>query len=309
MSVENETTPQETNPVASTPSPAADSPQATTPSADPSLSAGSSEGEASPSAPSAAPADPRAEIDALATEHGFQPADFANYQDVNSARAALTAHVDDLARKGLSGVAQPTQEVPQQQAPQQKQAPPAQSSLDLASLGLDENDPAAKAIRAIEQQLTTSQQQVAQVAQVLQKVQSDTSSRSHQQLVGQAESVVASFESPEYGVVGNRTASQEWNTQRLFDLADAIAVGAHNDNRPIPPLQARLNQARLIDAQAKQPAIGGQPIQPPASQTPPPHVPLQQHGFSTQGEVQPMGMADKWSSNPELMRLINDAGN
>jgi len=315
MSVEETTEQTTTTPEASTP-PATPDQTAATPSADPSLSAGSETGEAGPSAPEAAPVDPRAEIDALATEYGFQPADLANYTDVAQARAAIRDHVDNLARQGLSGVQQP---VPQQQAPvqqqplpQQQQAPQQvpQAGLDLAALGLDENDPAAKAIRAIEQQVTNANSQAQQIAQVLQQMQNDTSTSKHQQLVGQAEQVISTFQSPEYGVAGSRTASQEWNTQRLFDLADAIAIGAHNAGRPIPPLQARLNQARMIDARDQSPAIGGQPV-PAPTQTQeqaqaPAATPLQQYGFATQGNVEPMKMTDSWSANPELMRLIND---
>lgn len=304
--------PQSTDPVASTP-PAADPALAPTPSADPSLSAGSPAGDGGPSAPSAPTADPRAEIDALATRLGFEPADLANYQDVASAQAAIRSHLDQVARSGLSNQAQPA---PQQQAPpqQQQQLPPQQQQpapvqgLDLASLGLSEDDPAAKAIRAIESQVTTAQSQVQQVAQVLQQVQNDSSSRNHQRLVGQAEDVIAGFKSPEYGIAGHRTASQEWNTQRLFDLTDALAHGANNAGRAIPSLSARLNQAMEIDLRQQSPAIGGQPVPAPPAAGAPVNV-MSEHSFVTNGNVEPMGMTDSWSSNPELMRLIADAGN
>lgn len=312
----DEVQPQDPAPVASTPPADANPATAATPSAGSSLPAGSPPDAGAPSAP-AAPADARAEIDALAVSHGFNAADLANYSDVASAEAAIRSHVDRLANNGLQGVRQQPQQQPQYQQPQppayqpQQQAPQQQQvqGMDLKAFGLDESDPAAQAIRAMEQQVQGALAQQQELANSLQQVQTDSSSRNHQRLVGQAEDVVASFESPEYGVAGRRTASQEWNTQRLFDLADAIAIGAHNDNRSVPSLPARLQQARLIDStsQPSSPAIGGQPIPAPAAHNVP--GPLAQHSFVTQGAVEPMAMTDSWSSNPELMRLISDNGN
>jgi hypothetical protein len=281
---------------------------------------------ASPAVTTAVPAtgvaptvDPRAQIDALATQYGFDPATLAGISDPAAAQAAIRFAVEQAANLGLSGLPAPQLgQNPyqsagqfQQQAPyqpqyappvQQQQAPaaPAVVAIDLKALGLEEDDPAAKAIRVLENQIADGGTTAKQVAARLDQIEAQTRAQNVARVQAEAAQIVDTFASPKYGVGTHRTASQKLAVDRLYDLADAIAIGNYNNNRPIPPLGARLAQAKLIDDMG------------PSAMVPTPYVaPVNAPVLNTvapQTGPTPVIAANpnaKWSTDPAIRAALN----
>jgi hypothetical protein len=275
------------------------------------------ETSASAAAPPAPPAvDPRAEIDQLASDYGFDPGSLAGFTDPASAREAVRVWVDQTARGGLStGYAPPQppqypgypQTAPGTAAPVQvgpNYASTAAPSFDLKALGLEADDPAGKAIMVLESRLAKSEQIAQQVATQLNQFQEAGREQAKQALKQEAQTVVSSFQSPKYGTSTNRSASQEMAVQRLYDLADAIAVGAYNRGgyQAVPPLRVRLAQARLLDDQQ----FGGPGmVQPAATPAPPQTSALPSFSPPPAGAGPQMKITDRWSDNPELLALVS----
>lgn len=286
------------DPVAATPtvpvSDAVQQPTPTVPAADPA---------ATPAAPPVA--DPRAEINTLATQFGYSPEQFATFPDVASARAALRFNAEAMARSGLSSpLPAPGNHYPQYQQQQQPTyapatpAPklaPAAAALDLAAIGLDESDPAAKAIRALEARLTGKPDTTAALeARIVQMEQAGHEAH-RQRLQAEAASVVDGFQSPAFGAGATRTVAQQLAVGQLYDLADAIAVGAFNSGRPIPSLAVRLNHARLVMEQDGSPSSApAAAALPPLRQATPAPAPAPTHFDAN----------ERWADNPDIRRAV-----
>jgi hypothetical protein len=168
--------------------------------------------------------------------------------------------------------------------------------VDLSALGLDESDPVAKVVRALSDRLAASDATVQELKSKYETYESNSKAAEKAAARSKAEEVVSTFQSPMYGVVGNRTSAQQWNLARLYDLADAIMLNAENQGRPAPSIAQRLQLARLIDEHesAGSPPAATASTALPAEVSPP-------SGDSTNR----MKMTDTWSSNPDLLALVS----
>ena len=243
--------------------------------------------------------DPREAVNSVGEQYGYATEALGGFETPESAEAAIKFRAEQLARVGLSGeMAQPFADSAPQ--PQQTGTPDVTSvgdSIDLKALGLEDDDPAAQAIRALEAKVNVTVGQSQQIAQAVQEQQAQARQQQHSQLFQQADAVVSEFQSSEFGTTGNRTAAQEWNVQRLYDLADAIAIGAHRQGQPLPPLRQRLNQAKLL--------FGGNSSTTQANTSDENKIDaLPINKQSNREEVPGMKMTTKWSDNPELLAAI-----
>jgi hypothetical protein len=205
---------------------------------------------------------------------------------------------DDLARAGLRTLQQPQQTTvptghptPSVGASPAAVAPFTQTPLDLATMGLEESDPASKAVRAMERMVASQNATITQLQASLDGINQSAKERQLQSVLSEAEGVVASFNSQKYGIAGNRTALQEMAISRLYNLADAIAIGAVNRGQQIPPVSVRLAQARLLDGDVPPPNTAGGGALPQRTAVPDMANPE-------------LKMTERWSENPALLRAI-----
>jgi hypothetical protein len=278
---------------------AAEAPAGETPEGQPAESPQPEGGQPAPQA------DPRADINAFAEEVGVSPASLSRFDSVDAARAAVQFMVESVAQQGLSADMGQYQATPRQDAPApQAAAPEGQpaQSVDLSALGLDESDPAAKVIKAMESKLSQTDAQTAAIQQKFAELEQSRQSATRQQLESQAEDVVSGFASEQYGTKDNRTAAQQLAVNQLYDLADAIAIGHHRSGRPIPSIQQRLAQARMIhQGGTTRPSSSAAPGQ-PATASPGGALPSQNPAPA--GPAAPMKFGERWSQNPELRRQL-----
>ncbi len=295
MSLFNETTEStETNEVVET----QETPAVETPSQEVgTVATETTTGETTESTEATETVDPREAVSAVGEQYGYATEALGGFETPEAAEAAIKFRAEQLARVGLSGeTAQPF--VDSTPPPQQAGTPDTTSvaeTIDLKALGLEDDDPAGQAIRALEAKVNATAGQSQQIVQAIQAQQAQARQQQQSQLQQEADVVVSGFQSPEFGTTGNRTAAQDWNVQRLYDLSDAIAIGAHRQGQVIPPLQQRLNQAKLL--------FGGNPATPKTTeQKKVDALPINRQ--STREEVPGMKMTTKWSENPELLAAI-----
>lgn len=255
-------------------------------------------------------ADPRAPIDALAVQFGYEPSQLAAFGDVESAKAAIRMAAESTATEGFKGpgVIAPVSPAPVAAAPPvyyQQPTPPSAATapvrapaIDLKALGLEDDEPAAKAFRVLEGRVSAAEQASAEAKAQWEAQQKAQIQQNREALRAQAGQVVDSFADPKYGTSKARTSAQAYNLSRLYDLADAILIGAVNRGQPSPPLQVRLNQARLID---EAPAIAA-----PGAAAPVPATlgALPNAAPPVLDPAPKMSMTDKWSANPQLMAQL-----
>lgn len=250
--------------------------------------------------PPAPAVDPRAEINTLATEFGFDPAQFAGFPDANAARAAVRLFAEQTAQQGMAAYGQSLAPAPQQPAVIPSPVMPVAGdvkALDLKALGLEDDEPAAKAIRALEAQFAERNKQIGDIAQRFETMERTSAQTRQQQLHAEAATVVDGFKDARFGAGAQRTAAQKLSVGKLYDLADAIAIGAVQSGQHIPTLSARLARARLLlDVDA---IASAAPPAPAAAATA-----LPQSGPAAPPAVTKMQMTDKWSQNPELMARV-----
>lgn len=290
-------------PVASTPS--APASPASTPVASPPVpqAVGSQpDGQGAAAVPAA---DPRVEITKFAESVGLDPGILALHPNVDSARAAAIQHFENMARAGYdtSHFQQPQQPqpgqayapyapAPQPAAPQPQQG--ASTQLDLKALGVAEDDPAAQAIRMLEQRLEQYGQTTQQIQQQMQAAQQAQERAAQSRLLAEADSVVDSFQSERYGVSNNRTIGQRAALHQLYDIADAIGRYAHHNRQPVPPVAQRLEAARLIIERQASPAAAA-PAVPVLNATATSNVAPSLNGPR---------LNERWVDNPEFRQRL-----
>ncbi len=250
--------------------------------------------------------DPQAEVAALSAEFGV---DLSTFPDAASARAALRWQAEQAANAGLDAVMQFRQPAqvggPVSQAPDQPPlgaappvAPTAAQPVDLAALGLDEAEPAAKAIRALEQQLANGGTTAAALAARLDAMEAQTRAAAHRDLQTQAASYVDSLQSPRYGTSKSRTAAQRTAAAQLFDVADAILYGDVQHGRPVPTVQNRLARAHLILESGQAPSAPAVTAPAPLPQTASPAA------SPPGGGVEGVRMNERWADNPRMLAAL-----
>lgn len=240
-------------------------------------------------------------INQVATEFGLPPEQFAGIESPEAARAYAKAMLNDIVQAGAGDPSVPDYSQATQQQYQQPQQQWQPEPINLEQLGLEDDSPAGKAIRALEKQVGLSQYAAIQVAQQVQALQEQSKRANYAQLQTRASEVVQGFQSPLFGSPGNRTPYQEWNVQRLYDTADSILIGAHRKGRPLPTVEQRLRQAKVLLEQESGPASFSP--QTPTSQQKPSIPPTERQG-APQSSSKPMGLTDVWSENPQLMARI-----
>lgn len=285
---------------------------------DPSTPVNAGTGQAADSAVAPAEAgapDPRAEINGLATEFGV---DLSGFNDVASARAALRLLTDQSIAAGLTEIQQmqgpyvqppydPRTQFPPQQLPISgnvpglpNQAPygpvaadpAAYKPIDLKAIGLDEGDPAAKAIRAVEAQLGQSLQATQAVAAQVAAFQQQAQDRARAERNAQADSIIDGWKSPQFGVAGYRTWAQQAAVDELLRRANGVMVGDVRNGRRMPTIPQMLARARMSfeSPAAPQQTQNGQTVNAPALRQASP----------TPAPAQPLGLHQSWSSDPKM---------
>lgn len=262
----------------------------------------------------AAPVDPRTEINDLATSFGYSPESFSHFPDAATARAAIRWQAQQFMHAGAG--ADPHDQKPQQPAYQPQypgvQAPiaplapaaPAAGIVDLKALGLEEDEPAAKAIRKLEEKIAAGGAPTAALIARLDAIESATKQENTTRRRAEADAIIDGFASPTYGVGARRTAYQQFAIKQLYDVADAIYLGAVNSGRPAPSLQQRLLLAREVHDPASQVSqlatnaaavVPGVPAVRAASPAPAPAAVA-------------VPMNEKWSQNPHMQALLGLPG-
>lgn len=257
---------------------------------------------AAPVTPAAPVVDPRAEINTLASQYGFDPAQFAGFGDANTAREAIRLSLETAVSRAWQTANQPQQAPASQyswvnpppaapaQAPPAAPPAPAYTPIDYKALGLDADEPAAKAFAAQEARLAEMHKQQAAVQDQFTKLQAHLEGQQREQLRQQAETVVSGFASPVFGTSTHRTPVQQMAVEQLFNLADAIHMA-----RPNLSIKERLEGAKLMmDRQyAPQSAAPAQKVGlPQASPSSPPASPTG------------MKFTETWSANPQMRAIL-----
>lgn len=272
-------------------------------------------GDASQTTPP--PVDPRAEINTLSQQFGIN---LDGFTDVASAKAALRMLTEQSAAAGmdeLQSYAQPqynpaypmqngtftyTPPAQGQQYAVQPQvptpAPTAQvKTIDLKALGLEEDDPAAKAIRSLESMLGQASQSVQAIEQRVTAYEQQQQDAARAQRNAEANAYLDSLQSPQFGVGRNQTWAQQQARQALFQESNAILAGDARLGRPISPIPQRLARTLLLrELQAGGPA----PAAAFGNNAPAPPAPALKTTSPAPTPAQPVGLHQQWSQNPQM---------
>lgn len=286
-------------------------------------------------------ADPRAAINSFAAEVGFPAEQLAQFNDLASAQAAVRLYAESLIRGGQqqAGPFQALQQpgysfhaggaapatYPQFAEPQQSQGPPRDqygrfvqsqpvppvqsiAPLDIKAFGLDEDEPAAKAIRALEKQIESRispvVEKVTQTESQFTQYQEAQAARQQAALQGEANKVVDSWASTEFGTSKVRNVFQQTALQQVYAGADAIATAEYYSGRPISPIGNRLALAKLHYEASKQ-GVATVPQTPVAATPTPPANGSSSAAFHAADDkgLDPFSSVP-WSENPAIKALI-----
>jgi hypothetical protein len=282
------------------------------------------EGSVDPAAPAAA-APPAAgpsqaeQVAALATQYGYDPAEFAGIADVATAQATINFLVNQSANLGYGQQAPPQVQQPRytpnyQQAQVAPPAPPVQDPtqgikpLDLKGLGLNEEDPASKAIRSLEELVKDLYGTTHGLVREQQAARHNQAIQAQQQLAQQIDTAIDGLANPLYGTSQTRTIVQRVNVDRLNQIATYIVNGEKAAGRKLPPVEAIIRRAQAIDAGGSfGPALGGVPKQTAVAPAPAPLAPVNPYAAPTRQVAAPpapktIGLAERWVDNPEFRR-------
>lgn len=233
----------------------------------------------------------RAEIDALAQSFGYDPTAFAGVKDIEAAKVAIKLAVETSASR--SYIAPEPVNLPANRfsQPTAQSEPESFKPIDYKSLGLDEDDAAAKVLRLQEAQLRATNEQVAAMKARLDEQQKQQKVQSEQVLMQQVDEVVSGFASPRYGTSTHRTNIQQAALDHLIGMAATIR---RNSGGSLP-IKACLNQARLLDEGTTTAMSTVLPEKKAANS-----VLTQGSAPSLGGGEKPMRMIDQWSQRPEI---------
>lgn len=268
-------------------------------------------GGAAPSQPSA-----QEQVAALAAQYGYDPADFAGVPDVATAQATINFLINQSANAGyLYGQQQYQQPAPQPQPAytpnyQQAQVPqPPQDQgvqpLDLKALGLNDEDPASKAIRGLEKLIGGLYTQTQSLVKEQETARQRQAVQAQQETARQIDAAIDELASPLYGTSKTRTIVQRVNLDRLNTIAANIVNGEIAAGRKMPTIQAVLRRAAAIDATgAYGPALGAPNATAPA---PAPLAPVNPYAQPTRPTApapapKSISLTERWVDNPEFRR-------
>jgi hypothetical protein len=281
-------------------------------------------GNVDPAAASAAtpPADAPSQAEqvaALATQYGYDPAEFAGITDVATAQATINFLVNQSANLGYGHQQAPQQVQQPRYTPNYQQAvvqPPAPAQdptqgikpLDLKGLGLNEEDPASKAIRSLEELVKDLYGTTHGLVREQQAARHNQAIQAQQQLAQQIDTAIDGLANPLYGTSQTRTIVQRVNVDRLNQIATYIVNGEKAAGRKLPPVEAIIRRAQAIDAGGSfGPALGGVPKQTAVAPAPAPLAPVNPYASPTRQVAAPpapktIGLAERWVDNPEFRR-------
>lgn len=230
------------------------------------------------------------EVAELAKTLGIPESAFAGITDPAAAAQAARFLVEQTAQRGLNvSVAQaPAPQVPAPQAPF--------TPIDLNALGLAADEPAARAIQALEARVAQLSQHTEQFLQQAKAQQTAARESQRAQRAQEVNSVVASLADARYGnpLTGQQTATQQIAADRLAGLALGILQGERALGNPDPPLNVLFARAKFIDANSgviptTNAAPAAQALNTRASQPIPP---------------QQASMTSKWSQDPGIRAAL-----
>jgi len=227
---------------------------------------------ATPAAPAAPSADDvKAEIAAIATDYGIDPAILTQFPDVESAYTAITLFANQYANVGID-TGGPSGAPPAQAA---APAAPATPAVDALNFELDESaldDKSVAAFNALKAALVEERKRNTSVEEKVNAIAQFHASEHKRQLHARAAAVVDSFGSEKYGTSANRTAAQRLNVNRLYALADNLQIGLESKGLVVPDIEQVLLQVALSEGvrRPSKTAPGATPAAvPPAVVAPP----------------------------------------
>lgn len=245
------------------------------------------------------------ELTELAKSVGLPEDSLSTFKDAETARKALKEYLETERETGARYTPERiTPETPVQRRdtapakPASTDTPPI-DSLDLAALGLDDDEPAAKALRAMEQRLTAMAEKYGQLESHVQAQTSQASEAEAAAMVGEAYRVIDSWASPHYGTSQARTMFQEAALNKLAEVAGDLARADRARGRAVSPIGVRLNRARFI-------LEGGASPGPSASQNGRAALSESQSASSSaqDGDFENIGLTGRWSAHPKFRQAL-----
>jgi hypothetical protein len=239
----------------------------------------------------------------------MDPSQLAPFSDVASATAAVRLYAESLVTQGMQAQAQipdypQTDSFSPPQPPSQRQrdehgrfvaSAPKVDALDIKALGLDDDEPAAKAIRALEKNMQSLYQEVTSTRDEFSNLTKRQQEQQKAALEAEAESSIDSYKSPVYGVSKSRNVAQMQAAQQLKNLVNAITIQDFTSGS-MRPLAKRFELARQIMGVQQAPA------QPAAPAPVPPAQAASSQGYKPTATKNMW--TSKWSDDPEIRALI-----
>lgn len=254
-----------------------------------------------PGQPAETPEQPETDwTDALASQFGIQKSELEGFSNEEAARSAISQRIRQLADMHRESVERPTPTSQPAQPPAQPAEQPKLPSVDLKALGLEEDDAAAKAIKALEQQFSSAlENQQKQFAERFSSFEQQRQEMARAQTQAEFDSVVDSWNSPKYGKTGQRSFAQRVAYQELQNMANQLVYAADATQAPIPSPGERASTSRVLldgtDATVRQ-QQEQQQQQVLNSRQPAPQA--------VQGGIENLKMTESWVDNEELMRAV-----
>lgn len=283
---------------------------------DPSAASPAATGGAAPSQPSGPE-----QVAALVQQYGFDPAEFAGVTDVATAQAAINFLVNQSANRGYGQQQQQYHQPPQPQpryTPNYQQAqvptPPQQDPsqgiqpLNLKEFGLNDEDPAAKAIRGLEKLVGDLYGTTQGLVREQETARQNQAIQAQRETAKQIDAAIDSLANPLYGTGQTRTIVQRVNVDRLNAIAASIVNGEIAAGRPLPTIEAVIRRAQLLDQTgAFGPALGAPAKQAATAPAPAPLAPVNPYAAPTRATTPPpapksISLTERWVDNPDFRR-------
>lgn len=225
-----------------------------------------------------------AEVTEYGQQFGFSPEELQGFESVEDLRTAIR---EEFRQRGQQ--ARPPADDPQQGASppnRQTQDVSASQQTDLASLELDEDDAAAKAIRALEQRIV---QQGKEFQEWRDQQEQTAREQAIDQVMAEATAVIDGFKSDRYGVGRQRNFAQRRNAERLWETFKDVYRTSRAQGKQTS-VQDCMEIARLLDEGPPKPEKSAEPV-------------LRKSGQPAQhGEQKVLSMTDSWRYDPGFRR-------